>query len=106
MPSASATSVSHTPARSSSRYQAALSLASREASSARMIPTWPSATSATMPSNASRCPVTDPEMPRSPSMTRIASRGQPSCRARLTRSYWRAVDSVFRSTWARVDWRT
>ena len=39
-------------------------------------------------------------------MTRIASRGQPSWRARLTRSYWRAVDSVFRSTWARVDWRT
>jgi len=71
-----------------------------------MIPTWPSATSATMPSNPSRCPVTDPEIPRSPSMTRIASRGQPSSRARLTKSYWRAVDSVFRSTWTKVDWRT
>ena len=39
-------------------------------------------------------------------MTRIASRGQPSCRARLARSYWRSVDSVFRSTCIKVDWRT
>ena len=59
-----------------------------------------------MPSNPARCPVTDPEMPRSLSMTRIASRGQPSWPARPARSYWRIVDSVLRSTWARVDWRT
>lgn len=59
-----------------------------------------------MPSNPSRCPVTDPDTPRSPSMTRTASAGQPSRLARETRSYWRIVDSVFRSTCIKVDWRT
>jgi hypothetical protein len=38
-------------------------------------------------------------------MTRIALRGQPSAPARLTRSYWRKVDSRLRSTWIKVDWR-
>src|SRR5207237_7491470 len=89
-----------------SRSQAAVGGASREAASARMLRTWPRATSATMPSNPARCPVPAPERPRSPSTTRIASGGQPSCRARCTRSYWRAVDSVLRSSWAKVDWRT
>jgi hypothetical protein len=30
---------------------------------------------------------------------------QPRAPARLTRSYWRKVDSRLRSTWIRVDWR-
>ena len=31
---------------------------------------------------------------------------QPSATARWRRAYWRLVDSVFSSTWRRVDWRT
>ena len=46
------------------------------------------------------------DSPRSSSITRTALRGQPSRPARATRSYWRAVDSRLRLTWARVDWRT
>jgi hypothetical protein len=37
---------------------------------------------------------------------RVTVRGQPSSRARETRSYWRAVDSRLGSTCIGVDWRT
>jgi hypothetical protein len=106
MPSASAISVSVIPARSSSRYQSELLRASREHSSDSTIPTRPSPTSAASLANPLRPAAEAPETPRSSSITLTALRGQPSACARAARSYWRIVDSVLRSTWARVDWRT
>ena len=39
-------------------------------------------------------------------VSRAGALGWPhSAPARLTRSYWRKVDSRLRSTWIRVDWR-
>jgi hypothetical protein len=55
--------------------------------------------------NPARAASPDPLTPRSASMTRTAAGGQPSAPARLTRSYWRKVDSRLRSTWIKVDWR-
>src|SRR6478752_1491526 len=106
MPSASAISVSVIPAKSSSRYQSALLRASRDTSSAKTIPTCPSPTCAASSANPARPAALAPDTPRSSSITRTPARGQPSSTARPTRSYWRAVDSRLRDSWAMVDWRT
>jgi hypothetical protein len=106
MPSASAIRVSVIPASSKSRYQSALLRASREHSRDSTIPTWPMPTWAASCANPDRPAAEAPETPRSSSITVTAVRGQPSSRARETRSYWRAVDSRLRSTCTRVDWRT
>ena len=106
MPSAPAIKVPVIPARSSSRYQPALLRASRETSSDSTIPTCPRPTWAASCANPDRPAADAPETPRSSSITVTALRGQPSPCARDTRSYWRSVDSVFRSTCIKVDWRT
>ena len=98
MPSASAISVSVIPARSNSRYQSELLRASREHSSDNTIPICPSPTRAARSANPARPAVEAPDTPRSSSITVTAPRGQPNACARETRSYWRAVDSVLRST--------
>jgi hypothetical protein len=70
------------------------------------MPTCPRPTWAASSANPER-PATDAALaPRSSSMTRTPLRGQPSATARSARSYWRAVDSLLRSTCAIVDWRT
>ncbi|HTY28860.1 MAG TPA: hypothetical protein VMD51_12095 [Mycobacterium sp.] len=60
----------------------------------------------TRSANPDRPAADDPDTPRSSSITLTADDGQPSACARATRSYWRAVDSLLRSTWVRLDWRT
>jgi len=99
----SAIRVSVIPHSSSSRHHSAEDRASRETSSASTTPTCPSAICSVSSVNPARAASPDPLTPRSASMTRTALRGQPSAPARLTRSYWRKVDSRLRSTWIRVD---
>src|SRR5258708_16273394 len=47
----------------------------------------------------------EPDTPRSSSMTITCSLAQPSSWAFSSSAYWRAVDSRLCSTWAGEDWR-
>jgi len=94
----SASSVSVNPARSNSRYQSVFERASRDTSKVSTIPTWPNATMLVSSVNPDRTVPREPETPRSASITRTASRGQPNATARSTSAYCRSVDSRLRSS--------
>jgi hypothetical protein len=80
--------------------------ASRDDSNANTMATSPRPTWAASSAKPVRPAVEAPLTPRSSSTMRTLSRAHPSDTARSTRSYWRAVDSLLRSTWPAVDWRT
>ena len=53
-----------------------------------------------------QCYAEGPESPRSASMITIRDASHPSRVASSASAYWRAVDSVWPYTCARLDWRT
>src|SRR5262249_36183055 len=85
--------------------QSALLRASRDTSRPSTRPTRASATSAVRRAKPDRATEPEPERPRSSSMTRMRSSGQPSWRALAASAYWRSVDSRLCSTCAELDWR-
>ncbi len=70
------------------------------------MPTCPRPTSATSRANPGRSAAPEAEYPRSSSMTSTRDGAHPRATARSASPYCNRVDSVLRSTWARVDWRT
>jgi len=75
------------------RGQSVLLRASRDTPRPSTRPTRASATSAVRRENPERATEPAPERPRSSSMTRMRSSGQPSSRAFAASAYWRSVDS-------------
>ena len=98
-------SVRNTAQSSMTRCQSLFRRDSRETSVTMTMPTSPRPIAATKRWKPRRRWLLAPDKPRSSSITRTAVSGQPICRARHARSYWRRVLSWLFWICCGVDWR-